>query len=58
MKGEIYYCMTGRAIQGNTQFEGGRIGSTEPRRQTEAEGKWKKKIEPEASLVRFEPELW
>ena len=24
----IYYCMTGRAIQGNIQFEGGSIGPT------------------------------
>ena len=30
----IYYCMTGRAIQGNIQFEGGSIGPTAGRDNT------------------------
>ena len=33
----IYYCMTGRAIWGNIQLEGGSIGPTEGRDNTEPE---------------------
>ena len=34
----IYYCMTGRAIWGNIQFEAGSIGPTEGRDNIHAEG--------------------
>ena len=33
----IYYCMTGRAIWGNIQFEAGSIGPSAARDNTEAE---------------------
>jgi len=33
----IYYCTTGRAILGNIQLEGGSIGRTEGRDNTEPE---------------------
>ena len=33
----IYYCMTGRAIQGNSLFEIDRIGPTKGKDDTEAE---------------------
>ena len=33
----IYYCMTGRAIRGNIQFEAGSIGPSAARDNTEAE---------------------